>query len=123
MLETVKENIPDINSNSICGTSLILVAVALYYLYLRKYRTYKYQQVDDIKDLDANRPRGKCPPFFPNGWYSLMNTDELNKNEVKHIDYCGRNIALFRGSNNKVYALDAFCAHMGANLGNNFFSK
>lgn len=114
MLETVKENIPN---DSICCTSLLVVGAALYYLYLRKFRVYKYQQVDDIKDDDAVRPRGKCPPFFPNGWYSLMNCNELNKNEVKHIDYCGRNIALFRGSNDKVYALDAFCAHMGANLG------
>lgn len=62
-------------------------------------------------------PKGKSPPFAPNGWYSLMNSDELKVNQVKHVDYCGRDIVLFRGTNNKVYALSAYCAHMGANLG------
>lgn len=48
-----------------------------------------------------------------------MNSDELKVNDVKYIDYCGRDIVLFRGTNNKVYALAAYCSHMGANLGIN----
>lgn len=46
-----------------------------------------------------------------------MNSDELKVNEVKYVDYCGRDIVLFRGTNKKVYALSAYCSHMGANLG------
>lgn len=46
-----------------------------------------------------------------------MNSDELKIKEVKYVDYCGRDIVLFRGSNNKVYALSAYCSHMGANIG------
>ena len=46
-----------------------------------------------------------------------MNSEDLKVKEVKHIDYCGRDIVLFRGTDYKVYALHAFCSHMGANLG------
>ena len=95
---------------------LLIFVFFIYMLYVRKFKHYKYlPQVD--KDYKSLRPRGKCPPFYPNGWYKLLNSDELGVNAVKHLDYCGRDIVLFRGTNHKVYALDAFCAHMGANMG------
>jgi cholesterol 7-desaturase len=94
---------------------LTLLLPIIYWLYYRKYRNYIFQQKNEIKT--SKQPRGKCPPFAPNGWYSLMNSDELKINEVKYVDYCGRDIVLFRGTNGKVYALSAYCSHMGANLG------
>ena len=96
-------------------TISIVIGTFLYWLYYKKYRNYIYLQKNDVKNGFISR--GRCPPYFPNGWYSLINSDELKKNEVKYIDYCGRDIVLFRGTNNQVYALSAFCAHMGANLG------
>jgi cholesterol 7-dehydrogenase len=91
------------------------VLILAYWLYYRKYNNYIFQQHNDIKN--SSRPRGKCPAYFPNGWFRLLNSDELKVNEVKHFDYCGRDVVVFRGANNKVYALHAFCSHMGANLG------
>ncbi len=41
----------------------------------------------------------------------------MKPGDVKAISYCGRNVVLFRGKNGKPYVLDAYCAHMGANLG------
>ena len=38
-------------------------------------------------------------------------------NQARFFNYCGRSIVVFRGANKKVYALDAYCSHMGANLG------
>jgi cholesterol 7-dehydrogenase len=52
-----------------------------------------------------------------NGWYRLLNSDELKVKEVKFFNYCGRSVVVFRGSNEVVYVLDAYCSHMGANLG------
>lgn len=98
-----------------CITYSTLVFFIVYLVYYKKFRNYTYLQSDDVKH--PNKPRGKCPPFFPNGWYRLINSDELKVNDVKSFDYCGRNVVLFRGTNNKVYALHAFCSHMGANLG------
>lgn len=98
-------------------TGLFLFGTALYGMYYRKFREYLYLQDDDIPDSKANVPRGKCPPFFPNGWFSIINSAELKVNDVQYIDYCGRNIVLFRGANGKAYALHSYCSHMGANLG------
>jgi cholesterol 7-dehydrogenase len=94
--------------------SLLTFALA-YWAYVRKFKHYIYLQPDDV--VNGTRPRGKCPPFYPNGWYRFLNSDELRVNEVKYLDYCGRHIAMFRGTNNTVYAVHAFCSHMGANLG------
>jgi cholesterol 7-dehydrogenase len=101
--------------DNLCTIVLTVVLLAIYSLYYKKYRHYVFHQVDDV--VEKKRPRGKCPPFFPNGWYRLLNTDELPINAVKYVNYCGRNLVLFRGTNKKVYALDAYCSHMGANLG------
>lgn len=98
-------------------TTIFVIGSLLYYLYYKKYRNYLYLQKDDIDDIRANKPRGKCPPFFPNGWYNLCNSDELKVNDVKYFGYCGRDVVVFRGSNGKVYALSSYCSHMGANLG------
>lgn len=85
--------------------------VFIYWLYYRKFRRFLFNQVDTIKD--GSRPRGKCPPFFPNGWFSLCNSVDLKVREVKYLNHCGRDIVLFRGANKQAYALHAFCAHMG----------
>lgn len=37
--------------------------------------------------------------------------------DVKFIQHCGRDVVLFRGWNAQVYVLDAYCAHIGGNLG------
>jgi cholesterol 7-dehydrogenase len=94
---------------------ILLLAVALYYVYYTKFRCYIHRQENNVNN--SNKPRGKCPPFFPNGWYRLLNSHELQIHQVRHVDYCGRNVVLFRGANGKAYALDAYCSHMGANLG------
>lgn len=96
-----------------------LLVLAVYAVYLRKFRHYVYRQVDDVTPEKAVRPRGKCPPFFANGWYRVLNSNELGVNEVKYLDYIGRHIAIYRATTGRVYAVHAFCAHMGANLGVN----
>lgn len=98
-----------------CLASTTSILALVYLVYYKKYRRYVYLQDDDVKN--PSKPRGKCPPFFPNGWYRLLNSDELKVNEVKSFNYCGRNVVLFRGTNNQVYALHAYCSHMGADLG------
>ena len=36
---------------------------------------------------------------------------------MKEIKLCGRHIAYYRGTDKTVYAVAAYCPHMGANLG------
>jgi cholesterol 7-desaturase len=93
-----------------------ILIIFIYWLYVRKFKIYKCFQEFDPKMLES-RPRGQCPPFFPNGWFRICNSEDLKVKDVKHINYFGRDIAIFRGTDHQVYGLHAFCAHMGANLG------
>mmetsp|Transcript_16268 Transcript_16268/g.16197 ORF Transcript_16268/g.16197 Transcript_16268/m.16197 type:complete len:265 (+) Transcript_16268:1-795(+) len=97
-------------TNNIIFTVIIL----LYILYYRKYRYYKFEQ--KLPFTKGRRLMGKTLPAFPNGWFIVARSSELKKGQTKSVDYHGQNIALFRGTDGIVYAIDAYCAHMGANL-------
>lgn len=51
------------------------------------------------------------------GWYIACPSRELLRGKAKSLDICGRKIVVFRGSDGKVRALDAYCPHMGTDLG------
>jgi phenylpropionate dioxygenase-like ring-hydroxylating dioxygenase large terminal subunit len=53
----------------------------------------------------------------PRGWYVAIASSSLAKGQVTSVTLCGQRVALFRGEDGKVRALDAFCAHMGTDLG------
>lgn len=55
-------------------------------------------------------------PAHANGWFCLLKSSELAIGETKYIKSHGEDIALFRGENGKVYGIDAFCPHQGANI-------
>ncbi|KAG5682992.1 hypothetical protein PVAND_012304 [Polypedilum vanderplanki] len=65
------------------------------------------------------RKNGKnIPPPFPNGWFCLMGSNELEPGTAKDVNCLGENFVVFRSAVTKeVYVLDAYCTHMGANLG------
>jgi nitrite reductase/ring-hydroxylating ferredoxin subunit len=48
-----------------------------------------------------------------------LGSQELSKGEVKYVNLHGENMAVFRGDDGIVYSWDAYCAHLGANLGVN----
>lgn len=51
------------------------------------------------------------------GWYIAMPCKDLKINSAKSITIGKQRIVFFRGKSGNVYALDAFCPHMGADLG------
>lgn len=61
----------------------------------------------------------KFPPPFPNSWYKFANSVDFEPGQVKHISCLGRDFVIFRSDDNskKVYVMDAYCPHLGANLG------
>ncbi|XP_065354900.1 cholesterol 7-desaturase nvd [Calliphora vicina] len=59
----------------------------------------------------------ELPPPYPNGWYSIMESSDLRQGEAKSVSALGEQFAIFRTLDNTVYVLDAYCPHMGANLG------
>ena len=59
----------------------------------------------------------ELPPFYPNGWISVLESRDLKRNQIKPVFAFGYDLVVFRGSSGKVCAADAYCPHLGANLG------
>lgn len=57
------------------------------------------------------------PLPIPNGWFSVCYSDELAVGEVKSMHYFGEELVAFRDEAGAPHVLDAFCPHLGANLG------
>ena len=57
------------------------------------------------------------PPPYPNGWFAIATSTEVKRGEAKNFDYLGENFVIFRSQTNQIFILDAYCPHMGANLG------
>lgn len=57
------------------------------------------------------------PPPYPDGWYRVAASADISRGEVTYVECLGKQIALFRSeSDGQIFAVDAFCPHMGANL-------
>ena len=52
----------------------------------------------------------------PTGWFQIAWSLDLKAGEIKPLNYFGSELVLFRGLDEAVYALDANCQHLGANL-------
>jgi nitrite reductase/ring-hydroxylating ferredoxin subunit len=51
------------------------------------------------------------------GWYLAFPSQEIAKKQVKSVELCGQKITIFRGEDGEVRALDAYCPHLGTDLG------
>lgn len=94
-------------------TASVLLILYAVYLYNFKYFVTKMNGKYDHKKKNIGNP---IPPF-PMGWWIACRSREVAKGESKAVDMCGQNIVVFRSDKGEVYALDAYCKHMGANLG------
>ena len=54
--------------------------------------------------------------MYPNGWFGLIQSEELAVGASTAVNALGQNFAIFRDEEGKVHILDAYCAHLGANL-------
>ncbi|MEZ4334952.1 MAG: Rieske 2Fe-2S domain-containing protein [Myxococcota bacterium] len=56
-------------------------------------------------------------PFgIPNSWYLVAYSDELGRDELRGLNYLGRDLIAFRDASGAVCVLDGFCPHLGASL-------
>ncbi|KAL1453529.1 hypothetical protein MTO96_000704 [Rhipicephalus appendiculatus] len=68
----------------------------------------------------GNGPRyvsSALPPVFPNGWVPLLESADLQVNEVKPVTAIGEDFVVFRTEDGVAHVLDAYCPHLGAHLG------
>ena len=54
---------------------------------------------------------------FPTGWFIVGFASDLAAGEVKRVHYFGEEMVLFRTESGDVNVLDAYCQHLGANMG------
>lgn len=47
------------------------------------------------------------------GWYWAMRSVEVKRGRTKALSFFGREMVVYRGEDNAVVALDAYCPHMG----------
>ncbi|HVV31381.1 MAG TPA: Rieske 2Fe-2S domain-containing protein [Mycobacteriales bacterium] len=52
----------------------------------------------------------------PTGWFQVGWSTDLAVGEVKPLRYFGEDLVAFRGKDGDVHVLNAYCAHLGANL-------
>ncbi|KAI8431829.1 hypothetical protein MSG28_016231, partial [Choristoneura fumiferana] len=74
----------------------------------------------DIKIARAMQTRQvgtKLPPPYPNGWFALAESRDLKIGGVVSVDALGQNFAVYRGEDGVARCVDAYCPHLGANLG------
>ena len=67
--------------------------------------------------VEACQSQTNATPEFPMGWFSLARSHELLVGEVKSVQAFDRELALYRTRSGVPVLQDAFCPHLGANLG------
>jgi phenylpropionate dioxygenase-like ring-hydroxylating dioxygenase large terminal subunit len=67
--------------------------------------------------IEACESQTNTTPDFPMGWYSVSRSHELAVGEVKSVRAFDREMVLYRTRSGVAVVQDAFCPHLGANLG------
>ena len=83
-----------------------------------------YAEIEGVKSrkevaniVRKRRKAGDVPPVFPNGWFSIIASRDVPRGQSRSVSVLGEHFAVFRGEDGKAYVLDAYCPHMGANIG------
>lgn len=58
------------------------------------------------------------PRILTEGWYPLLPSRDLKPGKTRSVELLSQRLAVYRGQDGAVRALDAFCPHMGADLAN-----
>ena len=69
-----------------------------------------------MNEVRRRKRIGDLPPIYPNGWFGLLRSEEVSVGVSKAVDALGENFAVFRDEEGKIHILDAYCAHLGANI-------
>ncbi len=50
----------------------------------------KEERAEIVEELRQKRHLGDIPPVYPNGWYALLNSDEVAIGEVQYVAALGK---------------------------------
>ncbi|PIQ27389.1 aromatic ring-hydroxylating dioxygenase subunit alpha [bacterium (Candidatus Blackallbacteria) CG17_big_fil_post_rev_8_21_14_2_50_48_46] len=75
-----------------------------------------------LDKINRNTQKQSQHPIFnnaqviPEGWYFLCQSKELRPKQIKDFKIGAQKLVVYRGESGKVYTLDSYCAHMGADF-------
>uniref|UniRef100_A0A0K0G4B4 cholesterol 7-desaturase n=1 Tax=Strongyloides venezuelensis TaxID=75913 RepID=A0A0K0G4B4_STRVS len=73
----------------------------------------KEKMVERVKRL---RVVGELPPVYPNGWFCIAESNQINKKCILPITFMGEQLSLIRSESGEVYLTDSYCPHLGASF-------
>ncbi|XP_054263633.1 cholesterol 7-desaturase nvd [Macrosteles quadrilineatus] len=82
-----------------------------------QYKAMRKSKRELVKEVRRRRRIGDLPPVYPNGWFALAESSDVPAGQVKYVEALGENFAVFRSKDGRAYVLDAYCPHLGANMG------
>ncbi|XP_052855245.1 cholesterol 7-desaturase nvd [Drosophila gunungcola] len=77
---------------------------------------HKRDTINRLRNI-KNQNTLEMPPPYPNGWYAILESSQLRAGEATFLSCLGEELVIFRTQKNMVFVLDAYCPHLGANLG------
>ncbi|CAF1604207.1 unnamed protein product [Rotaria magnacalcarata] len=105
------------NLSFLQSTYWLILPILFILFYLHRSKKSKQVRRRNRRGIDRCQT---YPRQYPCGWYRICDSDEVAKRgQIKNAFILGREMIIFRSDDehNQVYVLDAFCIHMGANLG------
>ncbi len=66
--------------------------------------------------LESERRLATYPHPYPNGWYRLLDSEELGRGQARAVEALGERWLLARDESGCVHVLEGYCPHMGAAL-------
>eukprot|EP01080_Neovahlkampfia_damariscottae_P000149 gene149-4395_t len=96
--------------------SVLLLLPLLNIFYSMLFSELRFKLDVDEEFSKHKRRTGDCPPPFPNGWFKIAYSFEVETNKAIYVEALGEHFVVFRGENGKTTVMDAYCPHLGANL-------
>ncbi|CAG9530031.1 unnamed protein product [Cercopithifilaria johnstoni] len=113
------------------GLCVILFAITYYWLtkplnrikhfddfgvFLNKIKINRPYSQEYLVQLKKIRFLDRIPPVYPNGWFCIAESRQIKLKEVVPIIFLGQQLTLIRSETGKVYLIDSYCPHLGANF-------
>jgi len=78
--------------------------------------------MDETPNNQETQPTVTMPVFnnwevVAEAWYIALESKDLVKGQARSINICDHQVTFFRGEDGNVRAVDAYCPHMGTDLG------
>lgn len=106
------------NNDNLKNTLIIILFYIVYRLILKPTVLPSIKTYEPMSKKSIAKKKKYFPPPYPNGWFRLCSTKDVENNNIHSVSAMGKDFVVFRDPKTKEIAvLDAYCPHLGAHLG------